>query len=568
MLALLSGVLQVLVFPKPGFGILSWLALTPFLLALAGSPPRMEVLAPGEHDQSQPRISEGFWLGLLCGTVFYVGCCYWFYRTMRIYGGLDAPIAFALLILFGIYLGLYHGLFGLLFVRLAARRGTNVALAASPLLWVAIELARSRITGCPWELLGYAQIDNIPLTRMATVTGVYGLSFVIAGVNAGLARAWLARNRAKWVVVSLMVAGALQTLAFYQPAILETNHRAWLVQENIPVMENQQWTDAMFDDTVADLVRLSEQEPGPISSPNLIVWPESPAPFFFNDPRLRAALAKLAGEKNAFLIVGSLGSRDVPSGEAGNNGQNFQMFNSATLIAPSGDMLGRYDKIHLVPFGEYVPFRDLLFFAKKLTREVGDFTPGASRNAFVLDEAAAKKMTANMAQMSDMAGMNMSEKDSGSQQRTAPPQQGDDGKANAEKVGIFICYESVFPDEVRQFTQNGAQVLVNISNDGWYGHTSAPLQHLQMARMRAIENHRWLLRDTNTGITASVDPYGRIVAGVPRDVRTALDAPYALEYGTTFYIRHGDWLAWGCAIIAFILLFASFRFTLHAGRIG
>jgi apolipoprotein N-acyltransferase len=175
------------------------------------------------------------------------------------------------------------------------------------------------------------------------------------------------------------------------------------------------------------------------------------------------------------------------------------------MVSPDGDWTARYDKVHLVPFGEYVPFKQVFSFAGGLTKEVGDFSRGTSRAPLA---------------------------------------------AGSEKLGVFICYESIFPDEVRQFANGGAQAFVNVSNDGWYGDSGAYAQHLKQARMRAIENERWLLRDTNTGVTASIDPYGRIVATVPRKVRTALIAPYALVTETTFYTRHGDWLAYVCAIIS------------------
>ena len=193
------------------------------------------------------------------------------------------------------------------------------------------------------------------------------------------------------------------------------------------------------------------------------------------------------------------------------------MFNSAALINPSGDWTARYDKVHLVPFGEYLPFPSLFSFAGGLTKEVGQFERGNSRAPL------------------DAAGM---------------------------RIGVFICYESVFPGEVRQFAAQGAQVFVNISNDAWYGDSGAYAQHLNQTRMRAIENDRWLLSATDTGVTASIDPFGRIAARVPRKQRTALVAPYALISSTTFYTRHGDWFAYTCAIIsigALLTRFTSFK---------
>src|SRR5581483_11904958 len=213
---------------------------------------------------------------------------------------------------------------------------------------------------------------------------------------------------------------------------------------------------------------------------------------------------EIARAANAYVITGSIGTQNAVI-----TGQSNQIYNSAALIAPTGAWMARYDKIHLVPFGEYVPFKQFLFFAEKLTREVGEFGRGTSRRPF------------------DVGNY---------------------------RIGTFICYESVFPDEVRQFARNGADVFVNISNDEWYGESGAFGQHLIQARMRAVENDRWLLRSTNTGVTASIDPDGRIVARLPRNVRTALDAPFALVRETTFYTRHGDWFAYACVIISLAAL--------------
>jgi apolipoprotein N-acyltransferase len=237
--------------------------------------------------------------------------------------------------------------------------------------------------------------------------------------------------------------------------------------------------------------------------PEMVIWPESPGPFFISDRNFRTAVSEIARESHAYVIVGSLG--EVGTGQ----GATRQLLNSAALITPSGEWTARYDKIHLVPFGEYVPFASLLSFAQKLTKEVGDFVPGADRRPFDVGHY---------------------------------------------KAGVFICYESVFPGEIREFAKNGANVFVNISNDGWFGRYGAPKQHLNQARMRAVENDRWLVRATNTGITSAIDPYGRVVDEAPREVYTYLDAPFATVNGTTFYTRHGDWFALACVIISVLML--------------
>ena len=243
---------------------------------------------------------------------------------------------------------------------------------------------------------------------------------------------------------------------------------------------------------------------------NLIVWPESPAPFFTNDPRFREPVSELAKQAGSWVIAGSIGINPATRSAGGS-----QIFNSAALISPQGEWTARYDKVHLVPFGEYLPFPKLFAFAGGLTKEVGEFQRGTSRAPMV---------------------------------------------AGNERLGVFICYESIFPNEVRKFAEKGADVLVNISNDGWYGDSGAWSQHLQQTRMRAIENNRWLLSATNTGLTAAIDPWGRIAAEVPRKERTVLEAPYALISSTTFYTQHGDWFATVCAIISVLMMGARFVF--------
>jgi apolipoprotein N-acyltransferase len=445
---------------------------------------------------------QGFLLGYVCGILWYCGNCYWIYSTMKQYGGINALGAAALLFLFALYLGLYLGLFGLIISWLArGESGLRNALVLSPFVWVAVELARTRITGFPWDLLGISQVDNIPLARIATVTGVYGISLEIMIVNAAFAAAFaVRRNRRPLLWAALAAAFVLQGARWIPAPPIPADHTALLVQENIPVLEGSDWTTQYFADTLTDLGRLSLTQVGG-QHPALIVWPESPAPFYGADPAFRGFVSHLAQNAQFWMVVGSMGVDNAMMSPQ----HITQTFNSAALVSPTGDWPARYDKIHLVPFGEYVPFKSIFFFAGGLTKEVGDFSRGTSRQPLA---------------------------------------------AGDQKLGVFICYESIFPDDVRQFANNGAQVFVNISNDGWYGDSGAYAQHLKQARMRSVENARWLLRDTNTGVTATIDPYGRVVASSPRKLRNVLEAPYALSVDTTFYTRHGDWLAYACAIIS------------------
>ena len=512
LLAIVSGVLQVLAFPIPNLNWLCWIALTPLLIAI------LHARRMGRVPSSVASIRQGLILGYVSGVIVYLGSCYWIYHVMNSYGGLNAPVAAGILVLFCLYLGLVHAAFGGLFALAAGRLKLGPrALVVAPFLWVALELFRSRVIAFPWDLMGTALVDNIPLSRIATITGVYGLSFEILLVNAAFASVFVGRRERRTLVLAgcILLVGILQTGSFFSAPAQPANGTARVVQPNLSL--DISWTPEFYEKTLTELSTLSVAQPGELMPgdplPDLVIWPESPAPFFENDARFRQTINKIASDSHAFVIAGEVG---LPR-----SAEDRSIYNSAVVVTPQGDALARYDKVHLVPFGEYVPFKDLFGFAHKLTREVSDFAPG--------------------------------------EERTALP-------VHSYKLGIFICYESVFPNEVREFAAKGAQVLVNISNDGWFGNSGAPEQHLNMARMRAIENGRWVLRSTNTGISGSIDPFGRVVAQLPRNVRVALDVPYGVLTGTTFYTRHGDLFAWACAIIAlgvFIALISKNR-TLRA----
>ena len=529
---MLSAVLQIVIFPLLSLYWFSWIAVAPLLVAILRARAPETLQLDGQVRLVPATPWQGFVLGYACGILWFAGTCYWVFDVMHRYGGLPIPAAVLVLILFCMYVGLYHGMFGLLLALVAGpplARSSSAglksaasaaafrrALAAAPFLWVAVELARTRITAFPWELLGYSQTANFALTRIATFTGVYGLSFEIVLVNSVVSAAFLApTDRRKWLLAAACGAAMmLQAGQWLSPPAVATDHTALLVQPNIPIQAGEMWTKQYFQDTLRDLTATSLHPPGEKTSQHyeLIVWPESPSPFYTNDPLFRDAVSALAKQSGTWVVAGSIGI--TPAMHSG--GESSQIFNSAALVTPQGEWVGRYDKVHLVPFGEYLPFPEVFGFAGGLTKEVGEFQHGASRTP--LD-------------------------------------------AGGERIGMFICYESIFPDEVRLGPLQGAQVLVNISNDGWYGDSGAWKQHLQQTQMRAIENERWLLSATNTGMTASIDPYGRIVVATERKVRSALTAPYALASGTTFYTRHGDWFAYLCAIISAGAVIVRFVFS-------
>ena len=429
---------------------------------------------------------------------------------MYLYGGMSRPVALGILVLFSMYLGLYHGLFALLFTAVRrGPRGTEQALLLTPFIWVALEFARGRITGFPWDLLGYSQVDNLWLTRLAPICGVMSISFVIAAVNAAFACLLVANRRlrvlvpgAALVAAILLQAGATLGTGLPPSAAAQS---AVLLQENLAVGEAAREVEPIApSDELKTFSQLSldpHVSHAAMEPATVIVWPEAPSHFFSIDPIFRSSIGALARLSRAPAIVGTLGLErsGVPA--------TYREYDSAALFDASGVYAGRYDKVHLVPWGEYIPFKQFFSFAHKLTEGAGDMQPGKQRSVFVAD---------------------------------------------GHTYGTFICYESIFGDEVRPFVEQGAQVLVNISNDGWYGDTGAPWQHLNMTRMRAIENNRWLLLDTNNGVTTSIDPYGRMVAQAPRHVRAAYQFPFAFVSGTTAYTRYGDWFACLCAIVSLI----------------
>lgn len=508
LLAAVSGLLQVLIFPRPNLYWLCWIALAPLMYALlrAREADAAELLADETYSFLVPaRLWQGFLLGWLSGTIFYFGTCYWVYSVMHLYGGLSPFVSFLLLILFSLYIGLHHGVFGAL-MALAGRARTGFsrkALVLAPFLWVAVELLRAHLVSFPWMLLGTAQIDNLPLTRLAGLTGVYGVSFEIVLVNTVFAAAMLVHRKRRMPLLVAALAGAiaLQSTVLVRVEPSEVEAHATLVQQDVPL--NRQWSYESYKKLIDDLSAVSVA-PEPAKDPTiapLIVWPESPAPFETDDRLFNQSTAQLAQSRRSWLLVGATAVQPPSKPD-----EPEQVYNSALLLNPEGAVTQRYDKVHLVPWGEYVPFAWAFGFAKALTHEVGSYTSSGGERIPL--------------------------------------------EVGAHRYGVFICYESVFPHEVRQFAQRGAEVFVNISNDEWFGNSGAPWKGLNMARMRAVENHRWLLRCTNNGITAAIDPLGRVVAVAPRNQRVALDAPYALLDDSTFYTRYGDWFPILCAIIS------------------
>jgi apolipoprotein N-acyltransferase len=523
LLALFSAILLDLPFPiagplPPWRAVFGWFALVPLLVVLLRS----------ESAESRNYLWRSALAASLCGVLWYVLNCYWIYHTMTRYAqGVSPAGAVGILILFSLILGLYFGLFGLVIAFLRrVSGGMVVPLAVTPFLWTAIDLLAAHLTSVPWDQLGYSQVDNLLLTKLAPFTGTYGITFVLVAVNALLAAVLLTENihtRVRIGAGTVLLIVLLQLGSFTSRAPSPTSGYAVLLQPNLDVGTFNNWIGPEWDEHASWIVEQSlrtcspayEGVPVPdvapaaqlctqnVPPPGVVVWPEAQSPFLSDDPHLIALMHTLATTVHAPIVAGMLGHDE--------NGS----YNSAVFTAPDGAILGRYDKIHLVPFGEYIPYRKLFFFAHKLTEQLVDLQRGKRRKVF---------------------------------------------RADGHSFGIFICYESIFASEIRPFALNGADVFVNVSDDGWYGDTSAPWQHLNMARMRAIENHRWILLDTNNGTTTAIDPMGRITESAPRNVETSLIVRYAYENDLTFYTRHGDVFAYACGIIVLgAMLFFAFR---------
>jgi apolipoprotein N-acyltransferase len=495
LLALLSGVALALAYPLYSLPLLGWIAPALLFVAVIGARPVF-----------------GFLLGLVQGVAYYGMTVPWIYTVLRQYGPLSVIQAAFVFSLLMAATSLFHAAFAAL-IAWVSRFGVKRACIAAPLLWVTMEFAMTNLPaiGFPWNLLGYVGSGNLALVQITTVTGIFGLSLLVASYNGLFAWTALRLLSGKSATVKTwgLVTGALLVIGLIGPLFVPhaaADHVAHLVQTNFPVSNGYppDWmqTHAKELDQLEGISIGAAQK-----APGLVVWPEVPAPFSLQDGNFAARATRIAhGASNGFL-VGVIDWKPIGNGHIGAS-------NSAALLGADGKLEFLYDKIHLVPFSEYVPWRKWFFFAKDLTGLIGDFQHGTEYK------------------VGDIAG---------------------------GRFSVYICYEAIFPNEIRRFTLAGAQVLVNISDDGWFGGSGAPAQHLAMARVRAVENRRWLLRDTNNGITVSVDPYGRIVARLPAETRGELDAPYAFRSDLTPYARWGDWLPWLCVVATLVLFLISVR---------
>lgn len=513
LLAATTGILLPYCFPRYDLGLLAWVALIPLHIALDGL----------------SRRRQAFWLGWLAGIICSTGIMSWVVTAMHTYGKVPLVFSYGIMLLLTAYLGLYVGIYsaGVVWFRMLIPR---YGLFAAPCLWVTLELLRTYVlSGLPWSLLGYSQYRQLDVIQIADHLGVYGVSFLIVLTNVALAELYLwlmplfrgfRPARLPWELVT--TAAMLVGLSWAYSTSLITSEamegskavlQVGVVQPNID--QAVKWDQAFREETLRRYDRLTESFGYGV---DLVVWPEAATPFIYErEPVYQLQLVAMANRASAPLLFGSPAVRFDPE-------RKPFLLNSAYLLSPDGELLGRYDKQHLVPFGEYIPLKSsLLFFLEKMVEGIGDFQagPGPTILSFQLKES----------------------------QGAAP--------ARRVKFGVVICYEVIFPDLVRRFASSGAEFLVTITNDAWFGDSSAPTQHFSMVVFRSVENHLAFARAANTGISGFIDPFGRIIVASPTFTQTALQAEIPVRQTKTFYSRHGDVFAYGCMLISLLFCLYS-----------
>ncbi len=490
LLALLTSAL--LLTASPGvFALpqLAWLALIPLFWGLHNQPPRRAAL-----------------LGLICGLAYYLPLLYWIVIVLATYGQVPVPIAVLALVFLALYMSCY--LAG--FAFFCAKTGPRLPLLVfAPACWVALDLIRGLLfTGFPWLDLAYTQYNLPQIIQIADLAGHYGLTFLLVLANAliftliaSLIRRKTASSPALIGAAAVLLLMASGYSLWQMHTLPETIAQAEqmevaIAQGNIP--QDQKWQPAFQRETIDTYLRLS-QEMFATKKPQLIVWPETALPFYpYEHPLFLRLHSELSRPYRTFLLTGA------PHREKTSPDEPITYANSAFLLSPDGLVTGRYDKQHLVPFGEYIPLRWLLGFASPLVETLGAFSPGQTNTPLSCQNS---------------------------------------------RIGVLICFESIFPEISRKQAEAGANLLVTITNDAWFGRSSAPWQHLAMGVFRAVETRKTLVRAANTGISAFIDPMGRIQGASPLFSEYARSQPVALLNGLTCYVRWGYLFPWVCLIL-------------------
>ena len=502
-----TGILYPLCFSNYDLGWLAWIVLIPLLLAIEGLTPR-----------------RAFWWGWLAGVMAFVGVMFWVITAMTLYGQVPWGISFLLMLLLATYLGSFLGVYAW-GVAWGKRFRPIIMAFGGACWWVALEYLRTHLlSGLPWALLGYSQYKWLTVIQFADITGVYGVSFLIVMVNSALTSVflWSLKHYSPGIpfpgstilttvtgMILVLVYGVWKLHSQSRTDSQASQRTIGLVQANID--QAHKWDEAYRQQTLHRYADLSARA---AQNVDLLVWPEAATPFLFErEPAYQGKVLQIAHDAQSPLLFGS------PALRHERDGTPF-LLNSAYLLTQAGTIAGRYDKRHLVPFGEYIPLRPLLFFLDKLVVGIGDFKTGTGPLTLTLP-----------------------------QKGSLPP----------ARFGVAICFEVIFPDEVRQMVKEGADFLVTITNDAWFGNSAAPYQHFGMVVLRAVENRTAFARAANTGISGFIAPDGRILAATPIFTQEAVTGTIPLRRTTTIYTTFGDVFAWACVIMATLWIWLAKR---------
>lgn len=486
----------MLSFPRFDLSALAWAGFVPLLFSL------------WDRDWK-----ESFVFGFIFGMIYFFGTLYWVYHSINHFGGISFFSSIIIVLFFSAYLSLFPAVFAMLFSQVY-KKTRLPALFIAPVLWVSLEFVRSyALTGFPWASIGYSQYRFLSLIQVSDITGIYGVSFLVLAVNGCIADLLLLRTRLREMPLfplSYLIAGAILLVALMLTTL---GYGSWRLQQNRPgrsltasiiqgnIEQDKKWEPVFQNEVVDVYTKLSEEALK--EHPSLIIWPETAVPFFFgSDTANTERLVQFQKQTGASLLFGSVMVKKQTSGSP-------DLTNSAVLLDKEGNKSYVYDKIHLVPFGEYVPLRKVLFFIDKLVVGIGDYVPG--KQYLQADSAIGRFST-------------------------------------------LICYEVIFPGMVRKFFVRGGDFMVTITNDAWFGKTAGPYQHFSMVVFRAIENRKPVVRAANTGISGFIDSNGRIVMQSGLFDRQILTYTLKTDSTMTFYTKFGDLFSFFCIVISIILL--------------
>jgi apolipoprotein N-acyltransferase len=505
-------------FPPFGTPLLAYVALIPLLIYI-----------------THKNLKDGYIFLLLCGMVFFLGIFNWIIKVQG-YTYLHHAIL-------AVYLGAYFVIFGLAFSFISRQNGPAMALVAAPFIWVSLEFIRSNFffLALPWGLLAHSQYQNPFVIQVASFAGTYSVSFLIVSANAALTALVFLLSK-KFNIRLLNLSGIYSQSGFYaiiavtgvllsfaliygyiriSEPIEGKEIKMSLVQGNIE--QEKKWDLRYAGYIMKTHFELTKE--GAKDHPDLIVWPESVTPRPINrDPNISLKISELVNDTKTPLLLGSSQTAKLKKEK---QKKHVKLKNSAFLIFPKNISAKsqHYDKISLMPFGEYLPHKEIIPWSLIKAGAIGEYLPGSEYTVFRLPEA---------------------------------------------KFSVTICWENLFSDLVRQFVKRGAQFIVNITNEAWFGETAAPYQFLSMSVFRAVENRVYVVRCANTGISCFIDPCGRVVDRVKDEtgkeifVRGVLTRSIVLQKPDTLYTRYGDWFAWFCIVCsAAFVLFAFFRKTLN-----